>query len=372
MNRRYLDYNSTSPLSPSFIEALANGSIPFENASSQHSSGKKASQYIRSVDEIIFKHFKLPLSEFNVLYHSGATEAVNQFLNITEKDILVYFSSDHPCVLSMAKNLKAKGLSTLELKFNDGGEFNVGSVISQIKSQNIENKNVHFHFTYMHNETGIVWSLADAERLKLETGAVVYVDAVQTPGKILNYNELNPVLDIYTFSGHKFGALKGIGFSLYKKSFIVTPLIHGGGQQNELRSGTMNIHGIASIDFALRDLTKTFQTSAASLLQLKNDLSTLIDEKENLKIIKNESINTICFIHKTLKADIMMVHFDMAGLDISSGSACSSGSIDASQTLLDMGFENQSKNGIRISLGWQNLTEIDDIVLRFKKVLLKL
>jgi cysteine desulfurase len=371
MKRIYLDHNSTGPLCRSFIEALGVGDIPFENSSSQHSSGKKVSQYIKKIDKQILEHFKLSAVDFGVLYHSGATEAVNQFLNLGEGDFLVYFSSDHPCVLAMAESLKARGVDTYALKIDSSGGFDTEVAILNIKNANKLNKQVVLHFTYMHNETGIIWDLTEAQKIKSATSAIIYVDAVQSPGKFESYNKLNSGLDIYTFSGHKFGALKGIGFSLFNKNLVINPLVLGGGQQSNLRSGTMNNHGIASLAFALKELAEV-AAKKKILMELKYKIIKLLEVKNDISIIENDSNNTVCFVHDSIKADIMMVHFDLAGLDVSSGSACASGSIDASQTLIDMGFGKKAKNGIRISLGMQNLKETGELLSRLEAVLNKL
>lgn len=371
MKRIYLDHNSTAPLCQSFIKALGDGEIPFENASSQHTSGKSASRYIKKVDEQILEHFYLSPNDFRVLYHSGATEAANQFLNLGTENFFVYFSSDHPCTLAMVNSLEARGVETYALKVDKLGAFDSDLASLNINAANKSNKQVFLHFTYMHNETGVIWNLSQAQKIKNDTSAIVYVDAVQAPGKFDSYNELNSALDIYTFSGHKFGALKGIGFSIFKKNFAVKPLVLGGGQQQNLRSGTVNNHGIASISFALTELE--MEMSKKKILnELKLSVIKLLDAKSSISVISNESNNTICFVHDSIKADIMMVHFDLAGLDISSGSACASGSIDASQTLIDMGYGAKSKNGIRISLGMQNLKETGELLSKLETVLNKL
>ena len=230
---------------------------------------------------------------------------------------------------------------------------------------------VLLHFTWMNNETGVVFDLSIAESIKEKTGCMVYVDAVQSVGKVSHFLQLNSKLDVFTYSGHKFGALRGIGFSFYKRSFDLKPLIRGGGQQRGIRSGTLNSQGIVSLEYALIETVAEYSKSK-ELETFKSEIESLLSENKNIHLFENKSNNTICFVHKKLKADVMLIHFDLAGLDVSSGSACSSGSVEPSRVIKAMGYEELALNSIRISLGFSNLSNKEAILDRLTLVMSKL
>ena len=177
----------------------------------------------------------------------------------------------------------------------------------------------------------MVNALEVAERIKSETKADIIVDAVQAPGKIAEWKELNDKLDAYSFSSHKFGGLKGIGFSFVKDSYDYSPLIIGGGQQNKLRSGTENPMGVDTTELALRDLIKEFSLDKINkMLELKKELEELIIStfgKDSIVGLnaKKRNVNTINFIIPSIKATLALMAFDLEGIQVSSGSACSSG-----------------------------------------------
>lgn len=370
-NRFYLDYNATAPLCLSFRSALASGEIIDGNASSAHSTGKAVAKEISIVENFLFNHFNLDPSKFKLFFHSGATEAANTFFELSQDDTLAVFSTDHSCIKAQKSRLVKNNTNYLELPVESDGSINVDEVIAILKNEKEKCQNLSLHFTQMNNETGSVLKLSDAVRIKQEVDCKVYVDSVQAPGKVSEYMQLEHELDVYTYSGHKFGALKGIGFSFVKNDFEFAPLILGGGQQRSMRSGTINSQGIASLKYALEELVQN-ESKQTELVRFKESIIELLANNLNLIVIPNESFNTITFIHKKLRADVMLIHFDLAGLDVSSGSACSSGSIEPSDVINALGYSDLASNSIRISLGFNNLKDSREIIERISKVLLKL
>ncbi len=221
MKSIYLDYNATSPLADSVKEYLAKGDFSFANPASTHSSGKKAATQINSIKADIKQQFGMVHS--HLIFHSGVTEAVNTFFKRDEKIHMFHFNSDHPCILEVAKYLKKNGHEVTAFDLNQNGLFNQEEIIKEIKKAQ---KPAFLNFTWVHNETGIVWDLARAQEIKKQTGCFIHVDAAQVVGKIENYFKLNPNLDFYSFSGHKFGALKGIGFSFVNPDFPFKNYLH--------------------------------------------------------------------------------------------------------------------------------------------------
>ena len=363
----YLDYNATAPIHKSVVDNIQN--YPQGNPSSVHTVGKQALKQVNITSKYLFKTFNLNDKRFNLFYHSGATEGINTILGQIKdsKGTLVYSEADHPAVLSTAYILETNGVKTFKLNLD-----NLGQVIElENLLKNISNEQeIWVNITWMHNETGVVQDLRALADLKKKYRFYIHVDAVQSVGKVKDWSLLSSDIDAYTFSGHKFGALKGIGFSFISKDLQLKPLIVGGSQQKGLRSGTVNTHGILSLLDALKAEVAT--VSGEKILEFKNKLIDILKTNNQITLIENDSFNTICFLHHTKNADEMLIHFDLADLCVSSGSACSAGSVEESKTLLEMGYKDLAKNSIRISLGYENLNHKERIISKLEKVLTKL
>lgn len=357
-NRIYLDYNATAPLAKSVTDWFASGALPFGNPSSIHSSGKASKRLINETSDFLKKTFNLPY--FEIFYHSGATEAINDilkgfcFYSLAKKERfhIVCFATDHSCVINQKEHIQLLGGEFHILPVGRNGDYEISSVISKI--QELEG-DVLLNFTHVNNETGVIWPLADAVEIKKQTSCFVHVDAVQLVGKTDSGLSLESEIDFYTFSGHKFGAMKGVGFTFAKERLIHwCALIRGGGQQSAMRSGTENVHGIYSLKLALDELIQNFSPSELKLARDSVEKS-LVDNFQNKITItashaQSRNLNTIYLVVHGAKTDILITAFDMAQIDLSSGSACSSGAIKPSRVLLAMGFsEEEAKASIRIS-----------------------
>jgi len=365
----YCDYNATSPLSKSVIDYFAKGDFYFGNPSSIHTAGKNSKRLIRETNDYLFNTFNLDRKNYQLFYHSGATEGINNLLKgfaymawKNKKVISFYYSPiDHSCVQNSLEYFRSFNHKTFAFPVDENGNLNTQDVINFINKT--KEGNALVNFTSVNNETGFVWDLSKAKAIKEETGAYIHVDSVQAPGKIENWSILSDIIDAYTFSAHKFGAMKGVGFSFVRDGYPFIPIASGGGQQNGLRSGTENILGIYSIKLALEDLINNFQPEK----MLKNKMiieNHLLDNfKPIVKLIgqnsERKNLNTIYFMVGNVPAHNIMVAFDMAGLEVSSGSACSSGTTVPSRVLKGLGFsDEQARCGIRLSFG-VNFKEVD-------------
>lgn len=367
--RIYLDYNATSPLSKNVLELLKDGDFLFANASSQHQRGKKVLKKMNEIKKFIHHFFKLNEQQFKIFFHSGATEGMNTLFNLNRGDAFIYFKSDHASIHAIGRSLRDRGVSVCELPIKKDGHFDLDFCLLEIEKKS-KAKNIWLNYNFMNSETGVVWSLEKAITIKKKLDIKIHVDAVQSVGKVLDFESLSPLLDAYTYSGHKFGALKGVGFTFYKKEIPLRALLLGGGQQEGVRGGTVNSHGIQTIAAALEEVQE--QRAFEEIKLLKNKLISIFSAHANIKVIPNESSNTICFVHENLRSDAVLIHFDLAGLDVSSGSACSSGTLEPSLTLQAMGFLEKSKNNIRLSLGACNLEDEEEILERCRLILKKI
>jgi cysteine desulfurase len=217
--------------------------------------------------------------------------------------------------------------------------------------------------------------LKDLELLQQDYTFKVHVDAVQAVGKIKDWHLLFKSVDAYTFSGHKFGALKGSGFSFIQNDFDIDPILKGGGQQYGLRSGTENTFSFHSIPLALDYLFDhyNFNEQVAAKRSFEEKLKQVLGNEGEVvgSDDNNRNGNTIYFILYETKAQISSMAFDMAGFDVSNGSACSSGSVKPSRVLLAKGYSDVfAKSAIRVSFSpLLSKEESDSIWNKFEKVL---
>ncbi len=352
------------------------GDFIFANPASQHSDGKQARKVINQSKTFITEFFHLKESQYSLFFHSGATEGLNtiihHFAQRSEKEnrplILACAQGDHPAVVESSKNVK-KAIH-FNLKRNQNGDYLHDENFQELKKLKEENPSalILYHHLWVHNEIGVVSALADLTRFKSIPDLFVSVDAVQSVGKFHQYRDLNSELDFYTYSAHKFGALKGIGFSFIQSQIQLSPMLLGGGQQGRVRSGTENAMGVYSIKLALEDMKSS---DLALVGELKEKLCVQMREwlkgKGGLVGDKclHPSLNTIYFYLNNLTSDIALAMFDMSGLEISAGSACSSGAAKESEILLSLNLKNVAKNGLRLSVG-PHFSESDYKVLSAK------
>lgn len=389
--RLYLDYNATTPVLPSIVRTLFvdfNGGSKSKligNSSSIHLSGKSSRRLIETTSEYILNFFNLKQTH-KVLFHSGATEGINLIvkgwaLNLQNSygsdvgsNINFYYSQvDHPAVWSLKDELnlycsKVK-IEPIQIPVNQVGEYQFSNIkylqesnrfpeSNRLQESKDYNNRKHLiNFTYINNETGVVNHLDTIIKLKQKNPSLlIHVDAVQLLGKIENYTSLDSSIDYYTFSGHKFGALTGVGFTLIKKGSerFIHPLITGGEQQSNLRSGSENVHGIYSLVLALKYLQKHFsyEQQLSAKKYFENELAKFLGDRGEI-VAHNAVCRDLCtvmFIVYDCKSDILQMAFDLAGIDVSRGSACKAQTVEASRVLLAMGYQiDMAKKAIRIS-----------------------
>lgn len=382
MNRHYLDYNATSPLAPSVLSWLASGEVSFSNPSSQHSSGKKARKEINTTRDFLYKHFALTEETHHLFFHSGATEGINTLLGNaaieTKSKLLFVFSPiDHACVKEQKTRFESHGDIVAFLEVTKTGALDLEKSIEKIQkyvaTHQIEK--ILINYQWVHNETGVVWPLQDAVTLKQKLNAFIHVDSAQVIGKIADW-KLMSELDAYTFAGHKFGSLKGIGFSFVRKEWPFHPMILGGDQQRGFRSGTENVTGVISLRLALEELTKNFHLDLQreSFSSLEAGLKELLHGKGEIvceSALRNH--NTLLFVLHHHHSDIALAIFDQAGLEISSGAACSSGAAKNNSVLEFFGHHEKSKNGLRLSCSWSlTSNEVKELLEKLNKIFAKL
>ena len=361
-NRFYFDYNATSPLSKKVTDYLHSGDFLFGNPASLHTSGKKSRKFINEATDYLHHLFNLKSDTHKLFFHSGASEGINSifkglaFKFFKEKKQVSFFFSevDHACVVQLKDDLEILGHKVYFFSVDKNGLFDQPKLIKNILKETSEGRESYINYTFVNNETGVVWPLSWAEEIKKETQAFIHVDAVQIVGKISNWEMLSSDLDAYTFSGHKFGALKGIGFSFVNTDVEFSPLIVGGTQQAGLRAGTENALGVHSIKLALHDMKENFKPDELGLA--KNEIEAGLVEfiKDKGEVVARaapfRNLNTIFLVLHGQKAETLSAKFDMMGIDLSTGSACSSGIIKENRILMALGYSYEdSRSSLRFS-----------------------
>ena len=321
----------------------------------------------------MFSLFDLKEEDFHLFFHSGASEGINTlvrgfFLNSFKngnKGDYYFFNTDHSCIVNQRDEVEALGHHYHQFPVDNFG------MPREEKVKKGHHERGLLNFTWVNNESGIVWPLYKALDLKQKLNCAVHVDSVQSVGKIRDWNKLDSDLDAYTFSAHKFGGMKGIGFSFMKKEFPFECFVRGGGQQNALRSGTENVMGIYSIKLALEELQakQNFDETEAVHKEFENWLLDKIGSKGKIAGYGNVSRNltTTYLVLPGNRSDIIMTALDIAGVEVSAGSACSSGILKPSRILKGMGFDDkEAGEGIRLS--FSPTFQKDDLPKLFEKL----
>ena len=350
-NLYYFDFNATTPLANSVRDRLKGVSL-CGNPSSSHLPGRDSKKIINQCREFLYETFNLDPKAYEILFHSGATEGINTFFKGINCKSAYVSSVDHAAAIE-ASQLYCEKVSLLEVDSKNFTHSLPASFGAEKSALNL---------TPVNNEIGSCIPQANIKSFIDDDRLIVHLDCAQLVGKITNWQKLPSGAAMYTFSGHKFGALLGIGFSFIKRGLKISPLIVGGSQQL-LRSGTVNSLGIESLKLALTELIQTqdFDSSHKAITYLRDQIQNLL--KGQARIIgynqHHQNLNTIAIILPGNKTDQVVAAFDLHGIAISSGSACSIGASKPSQVLKGLGFsEEEARTSIRLSFSC-SMTEND-------------
>jgi cysteine desulfurase len=343
----YLDYNATTPLLPEVTKLLNDfdsENLPL-NPSSIHQLGRKAKFIIETARASILASLHCS-SDYKLIFTSSATEANNQVMKSFAEDQVVADNASHASVLECGGNfiklpVCGNGLITQEALIAAISNLKAGFLVS---------------ICWANNETGIVQNAKEICETVKQYGGFTHLDAVQMVGKIaINLAQINA--DYVTISSHKIGGCTGAAAVIYRSTAPIKTLLNGGGQELGLRCGTENVRSIFSFGHACNIATLNIQNYYSYTKELQQAFESNLLSK-NISIIgyqlaeKNRLPNTTMFIHPNLTSSTALMQFDMAGIMVSNGSACSSGKITTSKTLLAMGIEqNTASRAIRVSFG---------------------
>ncbi|MGI6284526.1 cysteine desulfurase NifS [Neomoorella humiferrea] len=368
MRRVYLDHSATTPVRPEVLEAM----LPFlkeeafGNPSTIYSYGREAKKALDEAREKVAGLIGARPEE--IVFTSGGTEADNLALigtaaaNERKGRHIITSSIEHHAVLHTAQYLMRQGFKVTFLPVTPEGLVRVEDVEEAITDETILISVMH-----VNNEVGTIQPIKEIGHLARERGIVFHTDAVQSVGKIpVNVDELN--VDLLSASAHKIYGPKGVGCLYIRKGTKITPILHGGGQERKRRAGTENMPGIVGFgraaELARQELPQEMPRLKALRDRLiKGILERIEDVQVNGDLEKRVATNAN-FSFRYVEGESLLLSLDMKGICASSGSACTSGSLDPSHVLLAMGIPHEVAHGsVRMTLGRGN-TEADiDYVL---------
>ncbi len=361
MHHAYFDHNATTPVAPGVLAQLPQLLAEvYGNASSIHHFGQSAKQKLEAARRTIATRFVCDPRE--IVFNSGGTESDNLAIFGTVRASrrnaphIITSAIEHPAVLNTCAQLEKEGASVTYLPVDAAGRIAPDDVRQAIRPETVL-------ITIMHgnNETGVLQPLRDIARIAREHSIPFHSDGVQAGGRIpVSFSGDSP--DLYSISGHKLGAPKGIGVLYIRKPLALEALFFGGHHERDRRAGTENVTGAAALALALQEA----DWSATAALRDRLEAG-ILDSVPSCRINgagtkRLPNTTNICF--PGIEGEAMVISLDLRGFAVSSGSACSSGAVEPSHVLLAMGLSRaDARSSVRFSLGPSNtIEEVDRLI----------
>lgn len=367
----YLDNAATTKMSDHAIQAM----LPymndiFGNPSSLHSAGQRANEALTNARERIAHLLNAKPSE--ITFTSGGSEADNQALisaaQLGEKNgkkHIISTAFEHHAVLHTLNKLQREGFEITLLPVPENGLIQPEQVAAALRSDTCL-----VSVMYANNEIGTIQPIAEIGALCRERGVLFHTDAVQAVGH-LKIDVQSQHIDMLSLSAHKFHGPKGVGVLYARNGISLTPLIEGGAQERHKRAGTENIPGIMGMAAAMEDACAHLEENTAHVSALRNRLIQALSEIPHSVLngdAKNRLPGNVHFCFEGIEGESLLLFLNDKGICASSGSACTSGSLDPSHVLLAIGRPHEIAHGsLRLSLS-EETTESDiDITIQAVK-----
>ncbi|MFC1704086.1 cysteine desulfurase NifS [Candidatus Omnitrophota bacterium] len=377
MKKIYLDYAGTAPTDPQVVKAMH----PFftdiyGNPSSMHSIGQEARKAIEEARERLAS-FLGALSD-EIIFTSGGTESDNSalcgvaFALEKKGNHIITSNIEHHAISETAAFLKTKGYKITEVKVDKQG-----LVDPQDIKKAITDKTILISVMHANNEIGTIQPIAEIGKIAKEKGIYFHTDAVQTVGHIpVNVNELN--VDLLSLSAHKFYGPKGVGALYIRKGTKVKPFLHGGDQEKGRRASTHNVPGIVGLGKAIELCSQKMPQEIKEQTILRDRMIKTIPERIEEVFLNGHAAqrlpNNVNFCFKFIEGESIILNLDLLGIAASTGSACTSSSLEASHVLLAIGVPHEFAHGsLRFTLGrWTTKEDIDYLLEHLPEVIEKL
>lgn len=367
MKSIYLDHAATTPVDPEVVKAM----LPyftehFGNPSSLHSFGQEAKKAVEGARDSIASLIGAKAEE--IVFTSGGTESDNFALKgvaVARKDKgnhVITSVIEHHAVLETCHYLEKQGCAVTYLPVDKDGAVDPEAV-----KKAVTDKTILISIMHANNEVGTIQPIAEIGKIAREKGIYFHTDAVQTFGHIpVDVNELN--VDLLSASGHKLYGPKGVGIMYIRKGTKITPFIHGGEQEKGRRASTHNVPGIVGMGKAAKlageSLTEEAKTISALRDKFIKGVLETIDEIQLNGHPTRRLPNNVNVCINYIEGEAMILNLDMEGIACSSGSACSSASLEASHVLAALGVPPElAHSSLRFTLGRSTSEEDVDTVL---------
>lgn len=369
----YADNAATTKMSELAINTMVKViNETFGNPSSLYTIGQRAKEVLEKAREDVAQ--VIGANPREIIFTSGGSEADNQAI-ITAANIgkkkgkkhIISTAFEHHAVLHTLAKLEKEGFEITLLDVHENGIVTVDDVKNALREDT-----ALVTIMYANNEIGTIQPISEIGKLCHEKGVIFHTDAVQAVGHI-PVNVIDDNVDMLSASSHKFHGPKGVGFLYVKKGIPISNLIEGGAQERGKRAGTENVPGIAAMAAALKEAVSKLDETSASVKAKRNRLI------EGLKQIPHSALNgdeenrlpsNVNFCFEGIEGESLLLLLDDKGISASSGSACTSGSLDPSHVLLAIGRVHDVAHGsLRLSLG-EDITDeqVDELIEAVKEV----
>ncbi|MBT5077647.1 MAG: cysteine desulfurase [Candidatus Marinimicrobia bacterium] len=365
MKKIYLDIAATTPVDPKVATLMSQVMTQtFGNPSSIHKFGQESHSVIERARLQLATALSCEPGE--IIFTGGGSESNNLVLQgiLNSGDHIITSAYEHPAILNVIEALQTKGVESTLVNPNKDGVIDCLDVINAIQPNT-----KLISIMAVNNELGTINPIAKLGEISVENNILFHTDAVQMFGKLpMDLSEIH--INFMSMSAHKLYGPKGVGALYIRQGNKLPAILHGGGQENDLRPGTENIPGIAGFGLAAELATENLPTNIENILELEKRFLNALTEN-SIEFTRHctshiPGLMNISF-HDVLSKPLLM-NLDMEGVAISAGSACASGTLKASKVLLQMGVsEKLASESVRISLG--KLHTKDDVDYAIQKII---
>ncbi len=363
----YMDNASTTKISPEVLDSMMPYlKTEYGNPSSIYSLGRESRKAIENAREQVSKVLQCDTNE--IYFTSGGSESDNwaikgiAFANEKKGKHIITTNIEHHAVLHTCEYLKKYGFEITYLPVKSNGIIDINDLKNAIRKDT-----TLISIMYANNEIGSIQPIKEIGEIAREKNIYFHTDAVQAIGNIpIDVNELN--INLLSLSAHKFHGPKGVGVLYIRKGVNISNMIHGGGQEHAMRAGTENVASIVGLGKAIEIATKDIQKKSQYIINLREKLIKGIMNSIPDTILNGDSIDrlpgniNVCF--KYIEGESILLMLDIKGICASSGSACTSGSLNPSHVLLAIGLPHEIAHGsLRLTLSEENTQEEIEYVL---------